>query len=334
MKVRLLSTILALAAVLFFGGVRSSQAISLVPPTLEFASQPGQTLTGTVKIYNDEKAFQTFYLSTANFTSGGETGEPKFDFAPSDVVDLASWISTDTKQVDLQPGGVAVVGISIKIPKDASPGGHYAGVFFSATPPNSGNVKVQQKTGSLVILRVEGDVREAGQVSSFGTTSGKNTVSHLPVDLTIKIENTGNTHFRPQGFVTIRNMFGGVTSTIDINPRGGAVLPNSTRRFDVTWTKGSPDTGSGLLSEFRKEWSSFALGGYTAEVVATYGSTNQNMTATYHLTVMPWLVIIFLLVVIILIIVLLVVGIRHYNASIIKKAEAKLAKNQTRPPKA
>jgi hypothetical protein len=327
--------IAAVVLVATLGYARSSSAISLVPPTLEFSSQAGQTVTGKIKIYNDEKDFKTFYLSTANFTAGGEGGEPKFNFQ-TDVSDLASWMTFDADKVELQPGATASVGVTITIPKVADPGGHYAGVFFGSTPPEKGTVKIEQRTGTLVILRVEGAVREAATIQSFTSATGKSVFSRLPVGLVLRIQNTGNVHFRPKGTVTIRNMFGGVTTTIDINPKEGAVLPNSVRKFDLLWKKDSDDSKSkGFFGEIGEQWNNFALGGYTAQVDATYGTTNQTLTNTFHLTIFPWQLLLVIALGLAIVIVLIVLGVKAYNASIIAKAQAsKPASSPTskRPP--
>lgn len=332
MKVRLLTIIAIAGALVFIGSPRSMRAISLVPPTLEFSTQPGQTLTGRVKVYNDTKDFQTYYLSTANFTAGGETGEPKFDFT-AEVSDLADWIKPDTKQLDLQPGGQANINLSIAVPATASPGGHYAGVFFGTTPPDAGNVRVQQRTGTLVILRVEGDIREAAQVVQFTTANNRGSGSHLPINLVLRVQNTGNTHLRPKGFVTIRNMFGGVTATIDINPKEGAVLPDSVRRFDLTWKKDAASLPTAnFFGQIGQEWNNFAFGAYTADLAATYGTTNQNLTAALKVVVVPWRLLLLIVILLVIVILILTFGIRRYNAAIVKRAERQL-KSPSNPPK-
>lgn len=333
MRARILTLTVMVGVIVALGFPRNSLALSLVPPSLEFSTQAGQTVTGKIKIFNDDKDFKTYFLSTANFVAGDENGQPKFDFA-APITDLASWIKTDAQQVDLQPGAVATVGVTIEVPKNADPGGHYAGIFVSTTPPGEGNVKVVQKTGTLVILRVEGNVQESAVVKQFTTSDGKTVVNRLPVGLVLRVQNTGNVHFRPKGTITIRNMWGGVTSTIDINPKEGAVLPNSIRHFDLVWTKNSTDLKRGsVLSEITSEWNNFAFGGYTAELNATYGSSNQTLTGTLHLTVFPWLII--LIIVLLLIAIIFLIGwmIKGYNAGIIKRAQASVGTtSEKRPP--
>lgn len=49
------------------------------------------------------------------------------------------------------------------MPENADPGGHYAAIFLSSLPPTKEGEKtigVASKIGALVLLRVEGDIRE------------------------------------------------------------------------------------------------------------------------------------------------------------------------------
>src|SRR5437764_638294 len=90
------------AAVLSLVGARSARAFSLVPPILEYTSQPGQTLDAKIKVINNEKQPLTLYVSTANFKAGGETGEPSFDFS-SEPSDLATWIQPVDNKIEMEP---------------------------------------------------------------------------------------------------------------------------------------------------------------------------------------------------------------------------------------
>lgn len=332
MRARILTLAVVMGVTAALGFPHVGRAISIVPPTLEFSTQAGQTVTGKIKILNDEKDFKTFYLSTANFKAGDENGQPEFNFQ-TDVVDLASWIKLDAASIDLQPGGIANVAVTIEVPKNADPGGHYAGVFVSTTPPDAGNVKVVQKTGTLAILRVEGNVQEAAVVRQFTTSTGKTMLDRLPADLILRIQNTGNVHFRPKGLITIRNMWGGVSATIDINPKEGAVLPSSIRKFDMLWKKDTDTVKSGgFFTEIGNEWNNFALGGYTAELNATYGSSNQTLTSTLHMTIFPWRVMLVVALVVVILIFLIMWLVKSYNASIIKRAKASVTPPTKRPP--
>lgn len=305
-------------------GSRSASALSLVPPSLEMNAQPGETLTTSIKLYNETNDPTTLYTSTANFTAADQSGTPSFDFksAPDG---LASWISTNPKSLTLQPGERLTVAVKIAVPANADPGGHYAAVFFGTQPPslkNTSGVAVASKVGTLVILTVAGQISETATVASWGPKTGKHSYTHPPIALEAVINNTGNVHIRPEGTVMIRNMFGGQTATIPFNSANGAILPNSSRQFEATWTKASgadPDTS--FFHQVGVEWHNFAWGTYTATLSLTYGTGQAPLVGTTHFTVFPWQLLLVSLILVIVLVMVLVLGIRSYNAMIIRRVQ-------------
>lgn len=312
--------------------VQKAHAITLVPPSLEYTLKPGETTDGFLKIINEETAARTLYVSSANFTAKDETGVPNFLFnEPS--ADLASWIQVNLESVDVEPQHTLQIPFRIAVPSTAEPGGYYAGIFFGTQPPTpeGGQVAVGAKIGTLIIVRVEGDILESATVKEFALDAAKSHTNRLPAVLDVRVENKGNVHVRPTGAVTIKNMFGRVVKEFTFNDAQGAVLPNSTRRFDVEWSKKATSTeeskqekASGLLQELKAEWKNFALGKYTSTLAATYGQQKQSLAATATFTIIPWRVLTVGAIVLILIILLLIFGIKKYNAMIIRRAQQKM----------
>lgn len=314
--------VLALAAIL---SVRPAAAVTLIPPSMEFSVSPGETLETKVKLFNETAEVITQYSSTANFTAKDETGTP--NFAPeTDRSGLASWIALEPGPFTLQPGERKEIPVTIRVAEDAEPGGHYAGIFFSARPPeaDTGQIAIASKIGALVLVRVAGQINEVGTIVSFGTADGATSYSRLPIDLAVRMRNDGNVHFRPTGNVTIRNMLGGTTRVLSVNQTLGAVLPVSTRRFDVTWEKeGNAEQHGNFFNEIGAEWKNFALGPYTADVVLMYGQANdKTATAAFRFWVFPWRILLVSLIVVVLLIWLIVLLIKRYNQWILARAKA------------
>lgn len=311
-----------LVAVLGWLGGASAEALTLVPPSLEFSVAPGQTIETNVKLYNESATPLTLVASTANFSAKDETGNPDFAFdVPS--TDLAAWMVLGQTQITIAPSETATIPVTINVPANAEAGGHYAGVFFGSGGSDSsgGQVAIQSKIGTLVILRVSGNTRESGSIVEF-SRQGQGTLTRLPTSFVLRLQNNGNVHFRPRGFVTVHNMFGGVTKTIPINPKEGAVLPGSIRLFDIDWTKdGAPSERGNFFQEIFSEARNFALGTYTADVLVTYGSENKTLVSSVKLTFFPWHFLLALLLAVTLLVWLLVWGIRRYNHMIIKRAQ-------------
>lgn len=316
---------LIIAGSVFVGSTQKANAITLVPPSLEFATQPGKTIDTVIKLYNEGNDPINIYSSTALFTAKDETGTPNFNFS-TQPSDLATWIRVPAGPLGIRAGERIEVPISIEIPSNAEPGGHFAGLFFETRPPEdaAGQVKVRQKIGTLVIVRVEGNVREGATVEKFAVDN-VGSLHRLPIAFVTKVHNTGNVHVRPTGKIQIKNMFGRVVATLTINETEGAVLPNSTRRFDALWHVQTNEEARGsFMVEFGREWHNFAIGKYTAVFTGTYSAAQQSLSATTTFSVWPWELLLVFGVGLVVVIILLVFYIKWYNGMIIRRAQAKL----------
>lgn len=335
-----LSIALAILVSLSFRAPQTS-ALTLIPPSFEDTATPGETISMTVKLFNETAESLELYSSTANFGAKDETGVPSFQ-PEIEKIGLASWITVTPGPFALQPGGRVEVPVEIKVPADAPPGGHFAGVLFSSQPPQpeaAGSViSVSAKLGMLVLLRVEGNINEAAAIAEFRTKDNKMTYTRPPVEFVVRVRNQGNVHVRPTGNVTIRNVLGGTTTAISVNPKLNAVLPSSIRRFndekDVAWEKALDAAGAvkeisskglgNFFQEVGREWKYFALGPYTASLSLTYGRANNKLiTAETTFWVFPWHILLVSLIVLILVILLLVWLIKRYNRWIVAQAQQK-----------
>ncbi len=306
--------------------IRSALAITVIPPTQEFLSvRPGETIETKVKIFNEEATAKTIYASTANFGALDETGTPNI-LAEADKSDLASWMKVDGEGRLVQPGERLEFAVKIEVPVDAPPGGHYAAVLISPEPPapsgDSTQVAISQKVASLVLVSVEGVVKESGSIASFTTAGGRKTFSRLPVDFLIRFMNSGNVHLRPTGGITIRNLLGGTSSTLTVNPGLlQAVLPQQVRKFDAGWEKETLAGEQGtFIQELGRELKNFGLGPYTAELSLQYGAAKDKVVvANLQFQIFPWRVLLLSLIILVLVILLLVIYIRRYNRWIIAR---------------
>jgi hypothetical protein len=322
-------TKLTLVALFIVGGFfvsPNAQALTLIPPSFETSVDPGVTTKTTVKLYNETQDVLSLYPEVVSFTAEGETGNPTFDFE-SPLEGVANWFTLPEGPITLDAGERKVVNVQITPPIDAEPGGHYATVFFGTSAPNvddPGSLALSTKLGSLFLLRVFGDIEEAGQISQFGLDGSKKTLSRLPATLFTRFQNDGNIHLRPTGIISITNMLGGDTATLEFNPKKGATLPDSIRKYNTVWEKGQVKEVTGnfwnkFWTEFSNEKNNFALGKYEANISLVAGNLVKD-SATVTFWVMPWRVITIALIVLALVIVLLIFLIKKYNQWIIKKA--------------
>jgi hypothetical protein len=246
-------------------------------------------------------------------------------------------MTTEQASVTLAPGAQKEISFSIKIPKDAEPGGHFAAIFWGTSPGGGspGQVSIGTKTGLLVLLSVNGDVKEQAGLVDFQLHNNKHFYKMLPVGFQYRFSNQGSDRVKPKGDIVIRSIFGWVAKKINANPYDGNVLPGTTRKFSPEWSKrDSVETRDQEVSRnesysFKKavsdQWNNFAFGIFRAKVVANFGVTNQIAKShAVYFVVFPWELILVALVLAIPTYFILRGIVRRYNRSVIRRAQKQM----------
>lgn len=327
-KMVLKTVVLSLAVSLALAAVPgTAKAITLIPPMLEFGLTKGEPTKTSIKIFNETTAPVELYTEVKNFTASGDSGQPSFDFSDTEQIGFSTWVSVPKGPITVAPGARYEVAVTINTPKDADPGGHYAAVFFTTSPPADGQVRIASKIGTLLLAEVSGEIKESGNITEFNTVSNKKGFTRLPVAYYTLFRNTGNIHLRPTGTIAITNMFGKEQAKLNFNSSNGATLPNSSRRYESIWEKQSVNETTGnfwssFWNEYSNEKANFAIGRFSAKLNITAGTANSvtaNATTTFW--VIPWHILLVWLVIVVLAVLLLIMGIKKYNQWIVKKSQ-------------
>jgi uncharacterized membrane protein YtjA (UPF0391 family) len=241
-----------------------TRGITVIPPKFELFSVPGDTLTERVRLINESTFPITVSVVIEDFTSAGEEGEVALEEEGANTsYSLAKWVEPSVKDIVLQPGEESAVSFDIVVPRDAEPGGHYASILFASGGESiPGGAAVTQRIGSLILLRVSGNVEENGVIETF---SAPTYLQSGPVDFTLRLLNEGNVHIQPRGTIVITNLLNQKVAELPLE--GANVLPGAVRKMDTTWEKTN------------------LFGTYTATLVATYGQQNLPLTAATRFTV-------------------------------------------------
>lgn len=268
----------------------SATATTIFSPVLELEADPGQIQPGVVKVYNETDQPIFLVASVEEFSAGDETGQPIY--IPADErKDFLDWFKVGQTELTLVPGQVAIVPFTVTIPATAVPGGYYAVIFWQTASGSLGGdtaVGVSSRVGTLVLLKVKGDVIELGEIAEFNTSAGQRVFFGLPLSFVVRFSNLGNVHLAPQGTIELKNWLG-QTKKLKVNPGQRNVLPQSIRRFEVSW--GQSLTGN-LVQNFwtglKQELSHFSLGKYKASLNLSYGfDTPQTLTQELEFWVIP-----------------------------------------------
>lgn len=311
--------VLAFAAFLFIPKPAKAELI-VSPPKFDYSAKPGDVLRGTLLFKNGTVDDAKIFPSALNFThkEGDEvTGSP-VTYAADEVrtgTELAPWIEYDPEPFEVKAGASFSMPYTIRIPRDAQPGGHFGIIELLVGHPgvDKTGVGVTGGLGSLIFLKVEGDVVEDLTLEQF--SSDAYSYRHLPVFFTARMKNGGNTHLRPVGNIFIKDMFGREIAVLTINPTFQTILPNSTRRFETHWVKNRPRNDDSAL---QKEMRNFAFGKYEATAFINYGD-GKTATATYDFVVIPWFALGVWALIILAVVLVLVFGLKAYNKMVIRK---------------
>lgn len=299
-------------------------ALTISPARMEISGDPDTTITKEITLLNDTKTEATYFVSYSNFEAQGETGSPLFVEPKSD---LGTWMKTDNS-VTLEPGESKTIPLTITIPKDAYSGGHFSVVFFGNNPDDAGQVSVGAKTGTLILLKVNGDILEAGGLVSFNTKNAKKFYNTLPVSFEYRWKNDGNDRVKPAGKISIRSLFFIPIGQIDANSVSGNILPQSTRLFDIDWVKNKADKDTFKSESFvgkyfetvSYQWQNFAVGPYLAHLSLVAGTDGVKSSKNTIFFVCPWQLLICILIVLIIVFFVGKNLLKKYNQHIIEKA--------------
>lgn len=260
------------------------QALSISPLIFSYELDAGDVVSGTIVLQNDLSQTRTYTPVIKNFVaSDDESGTPRF--VGDEVTDhsLAAWLTFSSTSITMSQSEERKISFSVKAPDTVAPGSYYGAIIFEgvATAPN--NSQINEQIGALLLLTIPGDVPQAASILDFGID--KHLSSALPVTFSARVENTGELTTQPWGAIYITNVFGAVRETLPFNPRGGHILPNSTRKFETVWQLN--EVAEETL-EIVKEWRNFAFGYYRATLVMNYGELGEVENATVGFWVIPW----------------------------------------------
>lgn len=309
-----------------------AQAITISPPRLELSGDPGTAIRSEFKVTNEGASDVIYYTEVENFEAQDESGQPSF--VPTKE-GLATWVNVaDT--VSVKTGEQKTIPFTINVPRNAEPGGYFASVFIRTTPPpkNGGEVSIGARLGTLLLVRVNGEIQEGVDILEFSSKDNQRFFSSLPIGFYFRFQNTGADRVKPEGNLVIKNIIGTTAKVLNANFTEGSVLPRSIRRFEAVWAKGDQkDTPQnlnytvpsyGFFGQAKYQLTNFAFGMYTAKLDIRYGDTGHSAGGKYRFFVLPWQLITIVVVVLLLAWIILKIFLRRYNKYIINQHQKRL----------
>lgn len=210
---------------------RSKTALTISPVKTEIDVNPGTKIVKEITLTYNGTGKATISTEAQDFVADASGEKPSFvSEDKKSPYSMSSWIKIKPGNFILEPGKKKTAIVTIKVPRFAEPGGHYAAAIFSAVPPAGSQTSVYAKIGSLFLLRVTGNEVEVGRANLMLPRF----VQGGPVNFKTFFENQGNVHVKPKGSIIITPVRGKNTVSLPIG--GENVLPDSRRAYIGKWT--------------------------------------------------------------------------------------------------
>lgn len=294
----------------------AAQGVELSPSIIELNAKPGGTYKLTIAVTNVTAGDLGYKVLIKDFTTKDETGSPKIlqNSSLPPRISVRTWISSFVPNFHLGSHKSTTATFAVTVPKNAEPGGHYGVIDFSGadTEAKSTGVGLTASAGTLLLVKVAGDVKEQASIASFYTADSSkesNFFESAPVNFVTRIQNTGNIHVKPFGSIDLKNMFGSTVATLPVNGTESNVLPDSIRRFDNNYTD-------------------YMIGLYTATVTIGYGTKGEAIMASTTFWVIPYRLIATILLILALVLFISRRLQKAYNKRVIKKYQNTQQKNK------
>jgi dihydroorotate dehydrogenase (fumarate) len=212
--------------------------------------EPGQTVTDDFFVQNSGSVEQKVSVYATDAFNAEDGGFALLDTSETPK-DVGSWIVFEggVSRVDLTlgPGESRVLGFTLAVPAEASPGDHAGGLVVTTQGDGDGQVLVEQRIATRLYARVKGELLPRLAITSVDASYAADFFNPFggTATITTTLSNTGNVSLGADVTAGVRGVFGiplAETVVIDVPE----LLPGSTRtyRFDVpgvgAWTYLNP----------------------------------------------------------------------------------------------
>lgn len=296
-----------------------TEHFELGPTRVVLKGNQGETLEQEITVANHLGEKMGFVVEFEDFTA---SNDPKigteFREEVSEEISAKNWFEPDVREFILEHGEKMHLKIKINIPDDAILGEHQTGVFIKnkrleePKAAGGGTVRISSRLGVPFLINVKGtkegreiSINQLADFSDFKTD--KNFYEKGPVNFKMRVENKGNVHVDPFGYIVIKR-FGKEVDKVDV--KEWRVYRSSTKDQEIKWQKG------------------FLAGKYQAEAVLFMDvqGVRKEFRKTTEFVVIPWRVILYSLGALIVLVLLWKLSLKRYAKRIEKNILQSLRK--------
>lgn len=208
-----------------------TESILISPASKKYELKAGEAREDKLRIVNDGQVAYDFTLYARPYSVNDESYVPDFT-AEAQNADAYKWVRFDATSFRLEPGAFIEVPYTMRVPANATPGGHY-GVIFAETQPGADqggqSVVRKKRVGSIIYATVDGNVNLNGKALGITIPFFQ---TKTPLQISERVRNGGNTDFLVKTNVVVSDIFGGVKYR---GVREANVLPSTTRKIVSNW---------------------------------------------------------------------------------------------------
>ncbi len=278
-----------------------------IPPKVELVADPGETIKTTLKVRNESDVTLYYGVVIDDIIVSDTEGTPlPVTESVNSKWSMKSWIKSPSL-LPVDRKDTAIVNLTINVPANALPGGHFAMVTYEANPdanPGTRDGKgslIGQRTGTIIYLTVNGPITQNASVRQFSTSKFH---EFGPVEFTGLIENLSDVHINAKGKIVITDLIGREVASLPVET--GNIFPEASRFINSKWDQ---------------KW---GYGRYQAALELSYGSAGGLLVSTINFWLFPIRIVIYSLIVVISIL-LLVVILNKKNKKHQEQLEAEVA---------
>ncbi len=178
----------------------------------EFELEPGETVEDVARLNNFGDAPLTFHVyshDAVNSPDGGFTLQPE-DAEPAAV---GAWVGLD-EEVTVEAGDSVDIPFTLSVPDDATPGDHAGGIVASvtqeATDAQGQRVLVDNRVGSRIYLRVEGEIAPQLEVTGLSVDYERGWIPFSPgtAQVSYEVRNVGNVRLSGEQVINGHGLLG------------------------------------------------------------------------------------------------------------------------------
>jgi hypothetical protein len=259
--------------------------LSAIPPRLEITGKPGDVVVREIKVRNESKIVRYMTTDIKDFIVLDDKGTPtqigeNLDQSQNRWA-ASNWVTASPHQFRLEPGETKSMMVTIIVPDNALPGGHYAMIIHTPsqeTVLSESGASMQAQVGTLLYITVPGQINQNAQVKEF---TAPKFLEYGPVNFKSVITNLSDIHIAPMGSIVVTNWMNGKTASLPLDTTN--IFPFVSREFNNVLDK------------------KFLFGRYKAQLLAAYGTSGNTFAATVFFWVIPWRLIILIITAIVIV---------------------------------